>query len=154
MDEILQRLRGTVTDAGLLLHKIERVRAQADVVDERRPASADVLASDHLLRDALALALIVAVQEAIDIAYHLCAGEAWGVPDSHASAFDLLAEHGVVPRETADLLVGMARLPNRIAHGYASVDHARVWEELPDGIAALRRYAQDVATWLPDDPTP
>lgn len=31
----------------------------------------------------------------------------------------------------------MAALRNRIAHGYASVDFARIWAELPSGLEAL-----------------
>lgn len=39
----------------------------------------------------------------------------------------------------------MAGLRDRIAHGYASVDPARPWSEIPDGLGALERYATAVA---------
>ena len=46
-------------------------------------------------------------------------------------------------------VTGVARVRNRIAHGYASVDHARLWAELPAGLDALALFAVRVAAWLP-----
>lgn len=82
-----------MTDAGLVLHKLQRLNAQVALTRARRPATADVLSHDLVLRDALALAFMVALQETIDIAYHVVADEGWGIPDSHRAAFELLAAH-------------------------------------------------------------
>jgi uncharacterized protein YutE (UPF0331/DUF86 family) len=43
----------------------------------------------------------------------------------------------------------MAALRNRLAHGYASVDIDRVYNELPAGVDALERFAARVAAVLP-----
>jgi uncharacterized protein YutE (UPF0331/DUF86 family) len=138
-----------MTDAGLVLHKLQRLKAQVALTRARRPPAADVLAQDLVLRDALALAFMVALQEAIDIAYHVVADEGWGIPDSHRAAFDTLAEHGVIAAPLAIELSAAASMRNRIAHGYASVDHERLWQELPDGLRALEELAAAVAAWLP-----
>lgn len=138
-----------MTDLGLVLHKLQRLREHIELVRSRRPPTPDVLETDLLLRDAMALALLVTVQEAIDIAYHVVADEGWGIPDSHAAAFDSLASHGVIDEDLARRVALVARVRNRIAHGYASVDHQRLWQELPDGLEALDDYARAIATWLP-----
>jgi uncharacterized protein YutE (UPF0331/DUF86 family) len=138
-----------MTDAGLVLHKLQRLKAQVALTRARRPRAADVLSQDLVLRDALALAFMVALQEAIDIAYHVVADEGWSIPDSHRAAFDLLASHGVLPAHLAGELNAAAAMRNRIAHGYASVDHERLWGELPDGLRALDAFAAAVAAWLP-----
>lgn len=139
-----------MTDAALVLHKLQRLLAQVTVTRARRPADEHVLANDHVLRDALALAFMVTLQEAIDIAYHVVADEGWGVPDSHRAAFDLLASHGVLAGTLALDLSAAAAMRDRIAHGYASVDHQRLWRELPDALRALDDFAAAVATWLPE----
>ena len=59
-----------------------------------------------------------------------------------------------VDDQTRDALFGsdwplMWGMRNRIAHGYASVDHERLWGELPDGLRALDAFAAAVAVWLP-----
>jgi uncharacterized protein YutE (UPF0331/DUF86 family) len=138
-----------MTDAGLVLHKLQRLQEQVRVSRARRPSAADVLSQDLVLRDALALAFMVALQEAIDIAYHVVADEGWGIPDSHRAAFDLLASHEVLPAHLAGELSAAAAMRNRIAHGYASVDHQRLWQELPDALRALDAFAAAVAAWLP-----
>lgn len=46
-------------------------------------------------------------------------------------------------------LTGIARVRNRIAHGHASVDHARMWSELPSGLDALDPFSRRVAASLP-----
>ena len=39
----------------------------------------------------------------------------------------------------------VVRVRNRIAHGYASVDHERIRAEAPGGITAVRRFLEAVA---------
>ena len=138
-----------MTDAGLVLHKLQRLKAQISLTRARRPAAADVLSHDLVLRDALALAFMVALQEAIDIAYHVVADEGWGIPDSHRAAFGLLAAQGVLAADLVNELSAATGMRNRIAHGYASVDHERLWRELPNGLRALEAFAAAVAAWLP-----
>lgn len=138
-----------MTDAGLVLHKLQRLKEQVALTRARRPAAADVLTRDLVLRDAIALAFMVALQEAIDIAYHVVADEGWGLPDSHRAAFDSLAAHDVIADHLANELSAAAGMRNRIAHGYASVDHHRLWRELPNGLRVLEEFAAAVAAWLP-----
>jgi uncharacterized protein YutE (UPF0331/DUF86 family) len=95
------------------------------------------------------MSFVVAMQEAIDIAFHMVTDEGWGVPGSYADAFLVLAEHGVVVRPLAESLARMVALRNRIAHGYTSVDIDRLWTELPAGLEALDDYAGAVARFLP-----
>lgn len=55
------------------------------------------------------------------------ADEGWGIPDSHRAAFDMLAAHGVCAPALATELSAAAGMRKRIAHGYASIDHERLW---------------------------
>ncbi|MCC7541043.1 MAG: DUF86 domain-containing protein [Deltaproteobacteria bacterium] len=138
-----------MTDVELVLLKLSRLRDFVQLARSRRPPSAEQLEADLERRDALALAVLVAAQEAVDVAYHVASDEGWGLPDSHGAAFDLLVAHGVLDVEIANAVRQVVRVRNRIAHGYASIDHARIWHELPEGLDALERYAAAVARWLP-----
>jgi uncharacterized protein YutE (UPF0331/DUF86 family) len=73
------------------------------------------------------------------------ADEGWGGPDDAGSAFDLLADRGVIDRETATALRAAAGLRNRIAHGYALLDYERVHREAGAGFAPLRRFLAAIA---------
>jgi uncharacterized protein YutE (UPF0331/DUF86 family) len=44
---------------------------------ERRPDDLSALKADQLLQDAIALSVLVVVQEAMDIALHIASDEGW-----------------------------------------------------------------------------
>ena len=137
-----------MTDPGLVLRRLAALQEQAARVRARYPGSPDSLAQDSVLADALAMSLLVAVQEAVDICFHIVADEGWGLPASYTDGFRALADHGIVDAELARQLGQLASLRNRLVHGYASVDLARLWQELPGGLEALARYGQAVARFL------
>lgn len=126
---------------GILGDHLARLRA-------RRPSSLATYLADSLLQDAVALSILVVVQEATDIALHIASDESWEVASTFRDAFSVLATHSVVPAELADRLGATAQLRNRIAHGYASVDAERLWNELPAGIATFEEFSAAVARFL------
>jgi uncharacterized protein YutE (UPF0331/DUF86 family) len=64
---------------------------------------------------------------------------------SYGESFEILARRGVIDAGLAGDLARMTALRNRIAHGYASVDHERIHAEAPSGIATLRVFLAAVA---------
>ena len=122
-------------------------RAQAWLNDAedplRRPV--DEFLADAKVRDLALFYPFLAIQECIDLAPHWVADEGWTPPDDAPSAFDVLADRGVVARDTADALRAATGLRNSIAHGYAMLDYRRVHAESRHGIPALRAYLDAVA---------
>lgn len=137
-----------MTDVGLVLAKLTILREHVDRMARRRPGTLDAFRTDINLQHGLALSLLVALQEAADIALHIASDEGWGVASSYAESFELLARRGVVEPALARRMADMASLRNRIAHGYGSVDFELLWRETPDGIVALGDYAAAVAAFL------
>jgi len=131
----------------VVARKLAAMREHLDRVRRRRPERLDDLRTDVDRQDALAMSLLVVVQESLDLAFHLVTDEGWGMPASYAESFEILAQHGVLDAELAGALAAAARLRNRIAHGYASVDIEKLWAELPAGIAAFDAYAAALARW-------
>jgi uncharacterized protein YutE (UPF0331/DUF86 family) len=140
-----------MTDAEIVLRKLAVLRDHVSRARRRRPATVDELLGDQDLQDALCMSLLVAIQEAIDTAFHIAADEGWGVPASNAEAFEILARNGVLSAALAREMGSAASLRNRIAHGYATVDLARLWGEIPSGLDALDRYTASVAELLARD---
>lgn len=135
-------------DSEIVLRKLGEVQRHVARARRRRGDDFEDLARDEDRQDALLLSVMVAVQEAIDCAYHLAVASKLGVPTSHADAFARLVEGGLLPEALGDTLADAARLRNRIAHGYASVDLERVWRELPVGLDALDAFASTIAATL------
>jgi uncharacterized protein YutE (UPF0331/DUF86 family) len=137
-----------MTDKELVLRKLSMLRTHIARVVRRRPSDVEVLRAHEDLQDAIAMSLFVSLQEAIDIAFHIAADEGWGIPASNAESFTVLAEHDAIDKELAAKLAQTVKVRNRIAHGYASVDIERLWQEIPEGVAQLEDFATSIATWL------
>lgn len=140
--------RAPMTNAALVLAKLTTLRDHLGRIERRRPAGVQSLRGDLDRQDALALSVLVALQEAADIALHIASDEGWGVASSYADSFSLLARHQVIDTGLADRLAAIAALRNRIAHGYGTVDVDRLWTESPAGVAALQEYAAAIARYL------
>jgi uncharacterized protein YutE (UPF0331/DUF86 family) len=138
-----------VTDSAIVLQKLTSLTEHLARAKRRRTGTLDALRADVDRQDALALSLLVAIQEAVDLAFHIVADEGWGVPSSYAESFEMLARHGVIDASLAGEMAAASGLRNRIAHGYASLDVGRLWDEMPEGLAALERYAAAIARFLP-----
>jgi uncharacterized protein YutE (UPF0331/DUF86 family) len=106
----------------------------------------DAFVGDRVRRDLALFYLFLAIQECIDIAAHWVADQGWGDADEAGSAFDIFADHAVISRQTATALRAAAGLRNRIAHGYAMLEHERIHAEAQAGIPALRTFLVAVAS--------
>jgi uncharacterized protein YutE (UPF0331/DUF86 family) len=120
--------------------KVGRARAWLNDAAATLLAPLEAFLSDPKDRDLALFYVFLAIQECIDLAAHWVADEGWAEPDDAGSAFDVLADRGVIDRETATVLRGAVGLRNRIAHGYAQLDYERVHRETQPGIPALRAF--------------
>jgi uncharacterized protein YutE (UPF0331/DUF86 family) len=137
-----------VTNVELVTRKLALLDDHLRRLRERRPADPGVFERDLLLQDAVALSVLVAVQEAMDIALHIASDEQWELADSYRESFAVLERHGVIDPSLATSLGAASQLRNRIAHGYASLDARRLWHELPAGIEAFTAFAGAIAAFL------
>jgi uncharacterized protein YutE (UPF0331/DUF86 family) len=137
-----------VTDRHVILRKLTSLNEHVSRIRRRRGDDLEAFRADADRQDALGMSLLVAVQDALDIAMHIASDEGWGVPPSYADSFTSLAAHGVLDSRLTAPLVRMATLRNRLAHGYATVDVDRIWAEVPAGLAALDAFATAIATWV------
>ncbi|HEY1691343.1 MAG TPA: DUF86 domain-containing protein [Polyangiaceae bacterium] len=138
-----------MTDAELVIRKLAILGEHLVRARRRRPAAIETLRDDVDLQDSLSLSVLVAIQEAIDIAFHIVSDEGWGAPASYAESFEVLARRGVIEAPLAAALAAAAGLRNRLAHAYATLDIDRLWSELPAGLDALDRYAAAIARFVP-----
>lgn len=105
----------------------------------------DEFANDAKCRDLACFYFFLAIQECTDLAAHVIADAGWAPPDEAASTFDIMTDHGIIDRPLADSMRGATGLRNRIAHGYAGLDHQRLHQEASQGVIALKRFLASVA---------
>lgn len=137
-----------MTNADLVERKLAHLREHLSRARRRTPPSLELLVADVDRADALVLSLFVAVQEAIDIAYHLATDNGWGTPESYAASFELLVAHGVLDVTVATQMTGASGFRNRVAHGYATLDLSRLYGDLPVALGALEAFTKAIAAHL------
>lgn len=138
VDRVYRAVLAAKCDA--IVHHVGRLRARA-------PLDVSMLEADEDQRNIVLMDLQQAVQAVIDLATHVCSHEGLGLPQGPASAFALLASHGVIPEDLSIRLSGAAGLRNIIVHRYGDLsmaDVARVVErdlsDLEAFVTAIRRH--------------
>src|SRR3954467_9070904 len=112
-----------MVDPDVVLAKMAVVdRCLARIAEVRGGRRAQLSQID--VEDITALNLQRAVQAAIDLANHVVAVEGYGLPDSAAGAFGLLAERSILDRELAERLRRMVGFRNIAIHNYKTIDPA------------------------------
>jgi uncharacterized protein YutE (UPF0331/DUF86 family) len=140
-----------MTDRAVVFRKLTSLREHVARMRRRRPQDFESFKLDTDRQDAIGMSLLVAVQDALDIALHMASDEGWGVAASYADSFGLLANHGVIEPASAAALANLATLRNRLAHGYGTVDMERIWTSLPNGLATLDAFASAIAARMGKD---
>lgn len=132
-------------DPDLVARKVARAAAWLEDVEVRVSVGEAEFAGDADSADLAAFRLQLALQECIDPAAHWISYAGWS-PAAHAAAsFDLLAANGAIPLDLAAVMRAATGLRNRIAHGYADVDLARLQVEVQAGLPSVRRFLALVA---------
>ncbi|MDP2401652.1 MAG: DUF86 domain-containing protein [Actinomycetota bacterium] len=133
-------------DREIVRSRIERMLFEVDAIERRlTPTLADFLAADsEPLRYELEHRMYIALQAMLDLATHVAAAHGARNLESYRDALDALASSGVTETELAESLAGVPGLRNALAHEYAALDHARVYEAMTE-IGMLRRFA--AAIW-------
>jgi len=102
-------------------------------------------------QDALDLAcyrLLVAIEAAIQICFHITAQQLHRVPEEYAECFAILGEAGIVPEELSRNLQKMARFRNVLVHPYWMVDYERLYHILHENLDDLRKFVHAIGELL------
>ncbi len=129
--------------ADVVATKVARARAR---LDEAASLFAGAAPGDLRSQDLASFYLFLAIQECIDLAAHWISDEDWGPPEDAAGSFEILVHRGALDDDLGEQMIQAVGLRNRIAHGYATLDHERLRRELDRGAAALREFLARVSS--------
>lgn len=134
----LARLRGKASD----------IREALSYIRERVEGTVDDFLADPDRVNGVKYQLVVAIEAALDICYHMVAKEVGGAPESYADCFRMMAEAGIIPETLGKRLVPMAKFRNLLVHRYAEVDDERVHEICRESLGVLDEYLEAVGAHL------
>src|SRR5436305_14625250 len=137
-----------MVDANVVAQELKEIDRRIARTRAVCPADPEDLAADEDALEQVSFNLLLGVQAYIDLATHLIADEGWGPAATAREAFERLAEHGVISRQTVSALRNAVGLRNVVAHGYSGVDPMRIYAAARTGLADLERFASEVSAWV------
>jgi len=96
-------------------------------------------------KDIACYRLLVGIEAALALCYHVTARRLLGVPDDYAGCFAALERGGVIGAELSSRLQKMARFRNLLVHVYWTIDYERVFDVLERDVEDLREFSRLVA---------
>jgi uncharacterized protein YutE (UPF0331/DUF86 family) len=85
--------------------------------------------------------LLVAIEAALALCFHVSAKRLRRVPEEYAECFGILRDAGILTADLAGHLQQMARFRNLLVHMYWKIDYGQVFEMLRDNLGDLRAFA-------------
>lgn len=131
-------------DREIIEQKIESLRRSIQRIQEKCPATADVLAQDLDAQDILSLNLTRAIQLCVDIGAHLIASQNVPPPDTMGQTFSVLAGLGTISEELATNLKKAVGFRNIAVHNYEAINWQIVHAISTRHLGDFRDYMQHV----------
>jgi uncharacterized protein YutE (UPF0331/DUF86 family) len=108
--------------------------------------------NDITLRGAVERYLQLAIESCLNVGGRILAIQVndpeIGAPENYADIFVKLGKLNVYSDEDALNLVNMARFRNKLVHGYWEIDPKMIFEILHDSLKDIKRYMDNVTTYL------
>lgn len=96
--------------------------------------------------------LIVSIEAAIDMSYHLISKNKLRLPNDYADTFRVMGEQGFFEEDFVKKLVEMARFRNRLVHIYWDVDDNLIYEIIRVDIQDIEQFAEEIINLLNKTP--
>ena len=133
-----------MVDRELVLRKVAALEGYLTELDEFRHITVEAYRADRKTQRIVERTLHLAIETCLDLAEHLIADRRLRVPASHAEAFEILREAGLITDPLAASLMQMARFRNILVHDYARIDAERVVRILAADLGDLGGFKQAV----------
>ena len=103
---------------------------------------------DRDIQDIACYRLLVAIEAALGLCYHVAARHLKKVPQEYAECFYILADAGIIATDLSESLQKMARFRNLLVHMYWKVEYGTLYELIQHDLEDLRRFSKSIVALL------
>lgn len=103
---------------------------------------------DRDLQDIACYRLLVAIEAALGLCYHVSAKQLKKVPEEYAECFAILSDARMISKDLSENLQRMARFRNLLVHMYWKLDYPAVYDLIQHHLVDLRRFSEAIASRL------
>ncbi|MEA2109034.1 MAG: DUF86 domain-containing protein [Pseudomonadota bacterium] len=135
-------------DKDIVLNKLESLRRCLQRVQDKTPASCDLLIDDYDLQDIIVLNLERAVQQCVDIGLHIISDQDVPVPETMARTFEALRRAGCLDDAVAERMSKAVGFRNTVVHAYQEIDWKIVYRIITEHLDDFRDYARQILKFI------
>lgn len=135
-------------DKDVVLNKLESLRRCLQRVQDKTPASCDLLIDDYDLQDIIVLNLERAVQQCVDIGLHIISDQDVPVPETMARTFAVLRRAGCLDDAVAERMSKAVGFRNTVVHAYQEIDWEIVYCIITEHLDDFRDYARQILKFI------
>lgn len=99
-------------------------------------------------QDIASYRLLVAIEAALNLCYHVAAKRLKKVPEEYAECFAILSDAGIIPADLSERLQKTARFRNLLVHMYWKIDYSIVYEIIHNNLKDLSHFSKIIASLL------
>jgi uncharacterized protein YutE (UPF0331/DUF86 family) len=131
-------------DRDVVLNKLESLRRCLQRVQDKTPASVELLVEDLDLQDIISVNLERAIQTCVDIGLHIISDLEVPVPETMAGTFEVLNRAGYLDDANAERLSKSVGFRNTAVHAYQEIDWAIVYRIITEHLDDFRDFSRQI----------
>jgi uncharacterized protein YutE (UPF0331/DUF86 family) len=132
-------------DVEVVRRRCAEIAESHDRLQRIREGGREVFLADGDTRDIACYRLLLAIEAALALCYHVSARHLRQVPEDYAGCFAGLARAGVIPEVLSWRLQQMATFRNLLVHVYWEVDYGRVFDAIEADLDDLTEFSRTIA---------
>jgi len=129
----------------LIRARCAEIDASLARLEEFQRFSREQFLSNQDALDVACYRLLIAIEAALALCFHVSAKRLHQVPEEYAGCFSTLERAGLIPTELSSRLQQMARFRNLLVHVYWKIDYGQVYDVITTRLGDLRVFRAAVA---------
>jgi uncharacterized protein YutE (UPF0331/DUF86 family) len=132
----------------LIRKRCQEISDSLERLENIKNLSREEFLKNRDIQDIASYRLLVAIEAALNICYHISAKKLKKAPDEYAECFGILGEAKIISIELSEQLKKMARFRNMLVHGYWKLDYEIIFDILQDNLEQLKQFSTAVIALL------
>jgi len=132
----------------LIRTRCNEIEASFDRLENIRTFTLEQFLTDQDTQDVACYRLLIAIEAALALCFHVSAKRLQTVPEEYAGCFGLLHEAGILSADFTSRLQQMARFRNPLVHVYWKIDYSQVYDIIQTRLNDLRDFSMAMTNLL------
>jgi len=132
----------------LVRSRCQEIEESISRLDKIKKKTKEDFLNDRDQQDIASYRLLIAIEAALNLCYHVAAKRLKKVPEEYAECFAILSDAGIIPVDLSERLQKTARFRNLLVHMYCKIDYSTVYEIIQNNLGDLNQFSRVVAGLL------